>query len=313
MDSISLLFVQSISPIVIAVVGVLCNVLIVVVYSQRRFVNSASTSLLKILALSDTLSIITLIPYGATISDITFLNINQLTCKIFTFVAYFFPTNSSWILTLLNMERMISIKYTYISAQNKRRLQMISILIITLWDLIYYAIHMPYIDLFAFSTYTFENASNSTANESTFVYCDIEDPVAQEAFAWADLINYTLLPFVIMNICSVLIIHSIYVSRKKFFLQSKKKDLKKIKKDIQFSSLILFLNLAFFLFNAPICLYSFFALSGDLLYWILNIIYYLQYISNIFIYIIFNKEFKEEILNIFYLKRRPVTIKTTNT
>ena len=312
MDSISLLVVQSISPIVIAVVGVLCNVLIVMVYSRRKFKNSSSTSFLKILAFSDIMSIMTLIPYGSTISDITFLNINQLTCKIFTFIAYFFPTNSSWILTLLNIERMISIKYSNITAHDKRRFQMISILIITLWDLIYYAIHMPYINLFAFSIDTFENASNSTTNEST-VYCDIEDPVVQVAFAWADLINYTLLPFVFMNICSILIIHSIYLSRKKFFLQSKKKDLKKIKKDIQFSSLILFLNLAFFLFNAPICLYSFFSLSGDLLYWILNIIYYLQYISNIFIYIIFNKEFKEEIFIIFYLKKKPIKINTTNT
>ena len=306
MDAISTLIIQGVCPLAMLLTGLIGNVLIVLVYSRPKFKNSPSTGYLKIVAISDLLSIMTILPYGVAIAGITFLNINQLTCKIFTFFSYFFPTISSWILTLLNIERMISIKYSRVKMLNKKSSQIIFLFIIFSWNLIYYAFHSPYLNLFSYTTY--ENTSNETT-----IYCDLEDPDAQVIFAWADLINYTLLPFLVMFLCSVLIIKSIYEARKKFFLNSKKKDSKKIKKDVQFSSLILFLNLAFFLYNLPICLYSFFALSGDLLYWTLDCIFYLQYISNIFIYTLFNKQFQQELFILFRLKKATISLSKTNT
>ena len=136
MDAVSTLIIQGVCPMMMLFIGLIGNVLIFLVYSQKRFKNSASTGYLKIVAVSDLLSIMTILPYGVTLAGITFLNINQLTCKIFTFFSYFFPTNSSWILTLLNIERMINIKYSTVKMLNRKSFQIMLLFFIFSWNLI---------------------------------------------------------------------------------------------------------------------------------------------------------------------------------
>ena len=80
-------------------------------------------------------------------------------------------------------------------------------------------------------------------------------------------------------------------------------ELKRLKKDVQFSVIIIAMNVLFFVFNAPIFVYNLLlgAVLGsgnDLLKLLFNVLYYGQYIFNILVYIFLNKLFKKELASI---------------
>ncbi len=207
---------------------------------------------------------------------------------------------------------MITIKYRNIVCLKRFEVQILIIAFFVIWDLIYYALHMNYLNLF----YIDSNSTSETLELDS--YCDFNDEEARLVFAWTDFLNYTMLPFLIMILCSILIIHSIYQSRKRVSVTNRssklnKNELNRIKRDIQFSFVIIMLNISFFLFNAPICMYSFFSLSGDLLYFSLNLVCYLQYDINIFIYLMFNEQFKNKFVKLFCWCSRKTDGKNENT
>ena len=300
------LLLETIFPTFTILFGLIGNIIVLIVFSDKRFKNSASKNYLQILAINDGLAVLTLLPYSGTMFAKKLLYVNEFNCKTYTFIAYYITANSSWLLAFINLERLFQIKYSQIKIFKRVRFQIFLVIIIITWNLVFYLIHIPYINLFTKSN----DKMNQTVNE-TQIICDVEDESNQDTIAWFDLVNYTLAPFLLMIISSILIIRSIYGTRKRLMVKKNfitKNHMRRIKRDFQFSIVILTLNFAFFVFNFPISVYSFFGYAGDFEYDLLNVFCYIQYTINILVYIFLNKKFKEvfklKLLNMFYKSTR---------
>lgn len=105
--------------------------------------------------------------------------------------------------------------------------------------------------------------------------------------------NSTLIPFLLMFICSVALIHYIFKMRKRVKYQSSKESKSHVK-DIQFSVTILLMNVNFLVFNLPICVLNFISVAPFLLESRFDYFFYSQYFFNFYIYLFFNKLFARE-------------------
>ena len=154
--------------------------------------------------------------------------------------------------------------------------------------------------------------SSNSSNESIAVnsYCSIPNSDAEFILPLIDLINSLLLPFSIMMFCTLLIIKSIYMTRQKLLQHQSEKDARKLKKDMRFSLIIIFINILFFIFNFPMCMFNFFnnQTDSDVLYSLMNDFFNCQYLINIFIYSCFNLQFRRGLLRLLQLKPHPKTV-----
>ena len=222
-----------------------------------------------------------------------FICVSQLTCKLTDFSWYFLPGSSNWLLVLIGIDRMILVKYRSISIFKKTNIQLSIICAILIWNF------SVYVERLNFSNLELNN-TNDTCNTKSV--CDIFDEDAAYVSSWVDLVNSTMTPFLIMITCSSMIIHSIFVARKKFYMNKSKAALAKLKKDIRFSITIVTLDLFFFICNLPICVYYFFKFENDFVFCCLDMLFYLQFIINFFIYFCLNPEFQRELFIIFSKK-----------
>ena len=251
------------------------------------------------------ISIVSVIPYSLDAYGLKVLERNQFSCRFWTFLSYFMPANTSWLLVFISIDRLYGIRN-----QNRRYtfvFQLIIVVLILIWNFIIYFCFIIYYDVI---TVRSSNSSNETIEVNT--YCSMPDSNAEFILPLIDLINSLLLPFCIMMLCTMLIIKSIYMTRKKLLQHQSEKDARKLKKDIRFSLIIIFINILFFVFNFPMCMFNFFNNQTDnnVLYSLLNDFFNCQYLINIFIYSCFNLQFRRELLRLLQLK--PPSKSTTN-
>jgi hypothetical protein len=297
MIEIYLIFLDFFIPIFMVLINITCNVSLMMVFRRKKFEKFSSKNYLSILALNDIFAITMIIPYNIDSYGITILALNEYSCKIITFIGFYFPATSSWLLALVNIERMITIKFVNVRSFGKISFQKI------LFSIVYFA------NLVIYICYSYFNQINSdvilisdqnSTNETieTSLFCGLPENNLNTIFSTLDLVNSLMMPFYIMSVCSLIIIHSIYLARKKMALMKKKeKNRQKFIKDIRFSSIILCLNFGFFIFNFPLCFYNFLIYNDttDYMFPLINIIFNWQYIFNIFVYINLNKQFKNEL------------------
>ena len=290
-------------PFILIGAGVVSNLIIVLVFWRRQFKKASYKLFLSILAASDILSIITLLPYHIKINGVEIIFISNYTCKIFDFISYAFPANSSWLLALISIERLISIKFTSIRFLKVNLFAKISICVmIFVWNLAIYMIRLLYTSTSSNENEIFMISNTSNVNETEFT-CGFSNLYLLNTMVWVDLVNSTLIPFAIMIFCSILIIREIFLSRFKAEdgkSKMSKKDLRKHKKDIQFSATILSLNVVFFLLNLPVCIINFFFQldNSNPIYLSVVLVFYSQYTIHFLIYLILNTDFKMEFFRI---------------
>lgn len=164
------------------------------------------------------------------------------------------------------------------------------------------------------------NNTNVSKIQNEYTYCDIKEDTTRIVATYIDLSNCVIVPFIIMITCSILITKAVFQSRKKLMTNQannkKNKQAQKIyRRDAQFSATIIILNVSFFVLNLPISLFSLFGYEGDFGFLLLDIIFFSQYIVNIFVYLFLNSMFKEEfkkILAIFGLCKRAASLNSSN-
>jgi hypothetical protein len=166
-----------------------------------------------------------------------------------------------------------------------------------LWNFFVYFFHSFYTEFFFESSFStvyeldITNVSNLSAN------CNIVNLEAHFILNLADLLNGFVVPFMIMSYSSAFIIFSIYLLRKK---SAKEKNFKKLFCDLQISITIIFLNLAFVSFNIPVIVYNYVPLANqsneDVM--LINILFYFQYIFDIFVYLLFYPQFRKELFKL---------------
>jgi hypothetical protein len=138
------------------------------------------------------------------------------------------------------MERFLSIKFSKLNTFKKKLNQFIFIFIIVTYNFLLYT---PAI-IFA----SFVNKTNSTE-------CDFIKKEYDDLMSLMELINSSLVPFVIMLIFSGLLIQTVLKSRLRLLNLANQRDRIKLRKDIQLSVSLVVFNLAFLLLNAPHTIY----------------------------------------------------------
>ena len=289
-------FLYEIFPPAMFIFGIAGNLVVIQVFSRRSFVRNTAKNYFCALAAVDALNSVIIIIYHPQAFQSYFICLSQFTCKLADFMAYFLPASTSWLLVMIGIDRLALIRYRSIKVFEKKIFQISMICAILLWNFFVYVerTKFSYLDIQS------PNSSNETCNTNNA--CDIFSTDAGEISSWVDLVNSTITPFIIMITCSFLIIHSIYIARRKIQINKSKSAMARFKKDIQFSMTIVLLDILFFIFNFPICVYSFFGFENDFVYSSLDLLFSCQHITNILIYVFLNSEFKKEFVIMLRLK-----------
>ena len=281
--------------------GIACNAIVFAVFRRRTFNKVLARNYFCMLSLTEALSLSTIIPYNLPTDTFYFLLFDQYSCKIITFCGYFLPAVSSWLLALVSIERFVSVKYNHIHLLGCFGFQIFIFGSLFLWNFAIYFCLAVYTNLSSV-------ASDNSSVNSTYAVCIPDDLTALSVFPWLDSVNSVMLPFLVMLACSVAIIHSIYTTRKTLMSCCVAVDIKKLRRDIRFSVIIVSLSFMFLVFNLPMCLYCLLyptdPLGFQYAYLPFQIVYYMQYIFNIFVYVILNSKFRTELCLIFRLTSR---------
>ena len=291
-----------------AVFGLVSNMIIFAVFKRKKFDKAASRNYFCLMSITDALSLLSMLPYNLSVLGFDIMTHNSSACKIFTFTLIYFPILSTWLLVLINIERFVSIKYGSLVALGKQAFQMKILGALFACNLAFYLTY-TYHTVLVHDAGSIFNQTNlvviKKGNNST-AHCSLRGPVV--TLSWLHVSNSLILPFLIMLFCSIAIIESIYLTRKK--MTSMTMDLQRHRRDIRFSFLIISLSIAFLTFNIPIVLYSFSqCFAKVLLSFILNIVFYFQYILNIFVYVLLNAKFKEELRVMLKIKSKRRSLK----
>ena len=273
----------------IFVFGLAGNLTVLVVFSRRNIRNMPSNCFLRTLAIHDVLALSSIVIWFFTSADTHASSIG--TCKLLTIIGFFLSSIASWILSITSVHRLVLIKYQHMTVIFHRVWFKAFIV-----GLIYVA-NLGFYSVFSFHG---DLIVNNLTNDAM---CGIADPAVVRTFNMLNFVLTTLLPWLIMSASSCLIIQSIYSTRKRVMVNKAVCELKRLKKDVQFSVIIIAMNVLFFVFNAPIFVYNLLlgAVLGngnDLLKLLFNVLYYGQYIFNILVYIFLNKLFKKELASI---------------
>ena len=290
MYSLIYYFITVTLPIIILFVGVLGNTIVIAVLMRPKFKKISSRKILCVLSHNDTLSITTILIYHGSAFDFNFIT------QSLAFFYYEFAEVAGWAMCLVNIERLISIRYSQLKVFVDNRSFSLILLVLYGWNFgIYFA---RTLQVTLFDGFTGRIVTNFTdLNDNDSIICDVYDPQANFIYNMIDLNNSTIVPFLLMIVSSILIIKSIYDTRKRLLINHTIKDMRRFKRDLQFSITILVLDLFYFAFNLPYCLYSFLGDPlNDFMFTVMDMIFYTQYIFNILAYVILNSEFQKELL-----------------
>ena len=150
----------------------------------------------------------------------------------------------------------------------------------------------------------FSNIVYSNNNSTLVDYdCDFKDSFTKNLIGYMDLGNRVVVPFLLMIICTSLLIDYIFQSRRKIHQKSKSNDNKKLIKDIKFAITSVALNVMFVLFNLPVSVIIFLpAYFLRMPYLICLFIFYAGYAANFYILFLTNSLFRNETFMLFSFK-----------
>ena len=282
-------FVNYIFPPFILLTGLVGNLCGFIVMRRKELTNLGPRSMYSYLFASDTLYLIQIIfQYLEYSYDIHLINASDTFCKIYQYFSFSLCPISCFILCYISFDRYISI--TYPSRRfilRKEKSQLIFYLIIFIFNSIYY---IPI---------AFESAVINIDNDTnvTSLQCNFIDSKAQEILSWMDLANFVIVPFSLMTIISLLLIYTIFASRRR--TGGSVLSNRNLNKDIKFSITCLALNLIFLILNLPLAIIGLFPVNYSSSFY--SFFYYLfmfSYAVNFYCILLTNKKVCKQFISI---------------
>ena len=288
---ISIIILQMILPPIIIVVGVLGNILTILVYSRKSFSKLSTKNTWRILATVEIFNVLQLTKHFA--KNTFAFNINKVsnfTCKLFVYFSYF-NSIPAWLLTYLSIERFLMIRSFHRLHKISIKYQTLIITFCIFWDLVIFSpiLILYYVD---YENKTTCRIIKGYESFDIFFYC-------------FDTFNSTILPFLIMFLCSLFLIQSVFKSRNKLRKKPTVAANRKLRRDIQFSLTLIVSNLLFFILNFPITIKLLLEPEdSSFSYFLLVDLYYTSYTINFFIYLITNSNFRRAFFHVFGFRSR---------
>ena len=220
--------------------------------------------------------------------------LSNIICKIYIYYNFSVGPISAWVLLFISIDRCIIIAFKGFKIIRKPRFQNLMIVLIISYNILFYSPYLVFIEL----TITQMNETNNT--QLSFL-CDFTQEYYSKILYMSDLVNSTLIPFLLMFLTSIVLIYSIIRTRLNILNLILEQDKKKLRKDIHFAVTILFLDFSFFILNLPICLANYFFIDSvdNILYGVFTYLFYLSFCINFYILALFNSVFKKELFVFF--------------
>jgi hypothetical protein len=290
-------FLYNINPMSLAVFGTVSNLLVIAVFSRPKFKNNIYTYLFRILAVNDLINCWKLPLDISHFTGVDLVHSNKLNCQIIMYFLNFTSNFNSWLIVFISVHRYFTMFQHKVKLFTKKRFITLCLAILFIYNLIFISFYTLHLDLVYYNLSTNGNV----------IFCMIADE--DEFFIWnyTAIISSTIIPFILMIICSILIITRIMVSRSKLRANNPTaNEAKKRTRDIKFSITIISLNVIFLVFNMSLLLANLpQILPYDMVitFKLIQELFFIQFTCNLFIYILVFENFWQELLLMLRLKR----------
>ena len=315
---IKIIFLE-ILPILIILFGLIGNVISFTIYSTKELEKLSVSIYYRVLAISDSINLLIYLPLLIKfVFQSDFQILNDSTCKLFIYFSFTMPSMSVFFLLLLSLDRAMCVLYPNHKMFREKKTQIISILVISLYNMIVYVpISLAY----------------SKVEDLNYTVCACRREILCIIIRWVDVFNSLILPFIIMISCSLIV--AIQVKKSKNRIQThqfNRKNSNCIKssnaflhsKNVQIAFISFGLNFIFLACNLPITIYQMQhfdyydngELRNALFYSIAEVIYYAHFSLSFFVHVLFNCKFRSElnrlIINKLLFKRKEESISSPN-
>jgi hypothetical protein len=282
---------------VIVVIGTITNVISFIIFSRKRFQNTIFSTYFRFLLIIDTIGLayLALGKFLYFKFNINIRNFDVSLCRLTMLLAYCVPPASAYILVAISVDRWLTItKPAILLIRRKPLFQIIVCISIIMANFIYNG------QLF----FSYMGPDDYNKN-STKLKCLIP---FEKTLQTMDLINSTIIPFLLMIVSTSLTIKSVFDSRKRM-RQSRSTNQNNTgnqlrKKDIKFSITSIAFNVIFLILNIPFAIMA--QLPANLMPENLDILLifalFLTYLNHgmvFFVSVSLNYMFIEELRNLF--------------
>ena len=281
-------------------VGTFGNILSFVVFSQPTLKHSTTAFYFRILAIADTLALnFGLWPnwmrdcFGIYIYPIT-----DISCRIQIYLRYTLPDCGVWVLVIMTIERLVGVLWPH-HVRNIFTCHRVRISVVVM-AIIIAAVNIP-----SLWVATVDNRNMSVQP------CKAANRLAFEIWPWIDLTIYSLLPFLIMMACAVVIIITVYrrqrmLSRRGSINHTRGSQVKTL------TVTLLIVVFVFLLLTSPFVIYAttLKSLYGkvnvdfNLFFFVASILRYVNNSVNFVLYCISGTSFRIELMALFRTDRR---------
>jgi hypothetical protein len=296
----------------IAVIGLISNLLSFIIFSQKKFQNTVFSIYFRFIVIFDILSM--MIPVNKFFEfnlNIWFRDFSDPLCKFRYYYIYVVFPISGWGLVAVSIDRYFSIVYpTKFSIRKNILFQILVCCGILVYNLVYY---IPQLFYYINISKSFNNKTNQTIITKKCVNQNYPTD-------WLNILNTTLIPFALMFVFTLITLRKLFKSRKNSCQNSQSSSNKTRQKDIRFAITSITLNVIFLLLNLPYGVYSILVLNismnkdlEKLIYSIIYVPFYLNLTSLFFINLKVNSIFRNEFIRIFFSKKTNKNILNPNT
>jgi hypothetical protein len=279
------------------IIGIIGNILNLIIFTREKFRKLSIGFYLSCLSASDIFQTYLVLCFYFQKYDIILENTSKFMCKLHNYLYATLPLISAWIIVIVAVDRLISVKFIHATKwTNKRACQVFIVLTIL--------VIIALLNLHCFIIY---DLKPNELNENVCVVSNENFVLSQRFIFYNCLVSITLVPFTIMTICTCSTITTLISSRKRI------NNGKSLERETRFAILLVVLNIVFLIFYVPVCLamvindreYSTNMNLNKQLFDLAYVIFYLAvYFRHahssfqFFIYLAINKTFRSEFLRL---------------
>ena len=289
---------------ILLIIGAIGNLFSFIIFSRDKFRKTSFSLYFRVLAISDTFTLLyTIYDMEKEMFGIDLQNSSYFWCKIANYWLYSIAPVSGWLLVVISIDRMLSIirPNKFLFMKNKKTQALICCL-----NLVYNLIF--YIPLIVYKDYQeIKNTNSSNSTEIVYKCVDLEEETVMN---WFGLFNSTILPFLLMAISTSITVTKLFKSRSKTTAEAKLNSKLK-QRDIKFAVTSVVLNVLFFVFNSPVCVFNLVSdnvrmedVDANLIYSFTLFCYYLNFSVVFYVNLLSNHFFRHELL-VFLRLRKP--------
>ena len=286
---------QHITPIII-LMGTIGNILTITVMVVRKFGKPATRLLLVCLAVADTCCLYTgaLRRWLKHTFSLEVRDLSNASCVGHVFLVYYFLQMSSWILSLVSLERLVSVMLPV-------RAKTLCTVQVTAAALVCVAVFLIFHNFIFFLAF-----GHNTKGKCKLLHVEYKY-FWTEIYVWMELTTYTLLPFLIILSCNVVIVYRIYQGHKKRQRQQVTQRSEQTAQITSMTIMLLITSFVFLILTLPSSLYYIVTRYGDavnpqayarqiLAGAVLNLLAYLNNASNFLLYCATGRRFRTEVM-----------------